>query len=474
MPGRFMVALLFLFISSTLSAQWSSDPAANFRIADTMGNQHLPKLAISSDGSSFVSWFESGSGSYRVYLQKLNSEGKKQWGEQGLLISSHPQNSYLMDYSLTTDSKNNAIVAFTDVRTGNLGVFVYKISSAGKFVWGADGIQLSKGSASVSNPVCAVASDGSVVIAWNSSDSLETICIQKITADGKKAWGDAPLTYSSAIEGESYLNPQLVASDKGSVIMVHSNATGKFPGQSVRLAAQKFNAKGVAEWKKGGVMIQSIGYVMKFSVPFVASDGANGALVAWHDERDLTNIQGGFVQRVNSNGTLSFPANGAEVSSKQGFNKYHPVACRLSSTNEVIVFWRMSTASQVEDGIFAQKFDAKGKKMWGDEGVELVPVGIAKYIHYDVVATAKSASLFYISSDFTGFKSVVNGLTLTTNGKKDWAGPFEVSSITSEKNRISSRLDKTNSAIVVWGDNRTGKELVYGQKIKDSAKSGKK
>ena len=473
MHRLFQLVSFLIFISITSFAQWNSDPAVNFRIGDTTMSQDLPKVATSPDGGSYISWFAGGSGGYKLYMQRLDAAGKKQWGEGGLLISAHPQNSYLVDYSLITDKNNNAVVAFVDVRTGSMATVAYMISPAGKFVWGADGVLLLSGSGSATNPSIAATTDGKFVIAWNVSDEIENIAMQMISGDGKLLLGDKAFMYGSGNKEEGYLTPLLVPSDKGSVIMVHSVSTGKFPGQSIRFFAQKFNAKGSIEWKKGGVPIQSIGYAMKFTSPFVASDGANGAIVSWYDDRDLTNIQSGWVQRINSNGTLSFPVNGVEVSSKKGFNKYNPVACRLSATNEIVVFWRMATASQAEEGIYAQKFDSKGKKQWGDDGVEIEKIGIARYNHFDVVASAKSASLFYITSDFTGFKSTIKGITLPSSGLKNSKGIFEVSSVVAERSRLSADLDKSNSAIVVWSDKRTGKDLLYGQKVTEKNSKGK-
>lgn len=473
MHRLFQLVLILILISITSFAQWSADPAKNFRIGDTTMSQDLPKVATSPDGGSYISWFANGNGGYKLYMQRLDAAGKKQWGEGGLLISEHPQNTYLVDYSLITDKNNNAVVAFVDVRTGSMATVAYMISPAGKFVWGADGLLLLSGSGSATNPSIAATTEGKFVIAWNASDEVDKIAMQMISADGKLLWGDKPVVYGSGNNEEGYLTPLLVPSDKGSVIMVHSVSTGKFPGQSIRFFAQKFNAKGSIEWKKGGVPVQSIGYAMKFSSPFVASDGANGAIVSWYDDRNLTNIQSGWVQRINPNGTFAFPADGAEFSSKKGFNKYNSVACRLSATNEIVVFWKMANASQSEEGIYAQKFDSKGKKLWGDDGVEIEKIGIARYSHFDVVGTAKSASLFYISSDFTGFKSTIKGITLPSSGLKNSSGIFNVSSVESERSRIGADLDKSNSAIVVWSDKRTGKDLVYGQKVTEKNSKGK-
>ncbi|MBK8664090.1 MAG: hypothetical protein IPN18_20740 [Ignavibacteriales bacterium] len=49
----------------------------------------------------------------------------------------------MVDYSLTCDAANNAIVAFTDMRSGDLDVFAYKISPFQVNFYGSNGVTLS-------------------------------------------------------------------------------------------------------------------------------------------------------------------------------------------------------------------------------------------------------------------------------------------------------------------------------------------
>lgn len=177
-----------------------------------------------------------------MYMQRLNADGVKLWGSQGLLISNNPQSTSLVDYDLTCDAANNAIVAFTDMRSGDLDVFAYKISPSGEFLWGANGVTLSSETGYEANPTVAATSDGNVVVAWIYAVNPYKIYLQKIGPTGAKLWGATPISYGSTTEG--YNNPVVVPSDNGSVIVSHKVTTGNFPAQTVKLAAQKFNSVG--------------------------------------------------------------------------------------------------------------------------------------------------------------------------------------------------------------------------------------
>ena len=67
-----------LFIAGVARAQWPGDPAVNLAIADRAGEQVIPLVGSRSDGGTYVAWFDNASGSYRVYLQRLNAAGVEQ------------------------------------------------------------------------------------------------------------------------------------------------------------------------------------------------------------------------------------------------------------------------------------------------------------------------------------------------------------------------------------------------------------
>lgn len=466
--------LLFILFFAALSfsglAQWSSDPTVNLMIADTTGEQDLPKSVSCPDGSTYISWFDSRGGSYAVYMQRLNPEGVKLWGSQGLLISNNPQNSSLVDYDLTCDAQSNAIVVFTDIRSGDLDVFAYKISPAGQFLWGANGVALSSGTGYEANPTVAVTSDGNVVVAWIYAVNPYKVYMQKLDATGAKQWGATPLIYGSATEGYNF--PKIVPSDNGSVIVSHKVTTGNFPAQTVKLAAQKFNSSGVAQWGTGGVWVQSLGKVMAFTAQYSESDGANGVIVAWHDDRNSINLQSAWVQRVKSDGTLAFPANGAECATTSGIHKWNPVAAKLTGSDEVMAFWRFTNSDQNQDGLAVQKFNASGVRQFTDDGITLrAMTGTANIVGYDLAAISNSAYIVYNVGNSAGLSNTVQGLMINSSGTNAWGSTLPLSSLVSDKGRLQMVKDISDAGLAFWTDKRVGNGI-YGQKINTNGTLG--
>ena len=155
-----------IYLSISLFAQWSNDPTENTQIAIPAGEQAIPKIATSDNGTTYISWFSNESGNYNVRLQKLDVFGNFQWDSAGLLVSDHPAMTWLTEWDMAIDQTDHAILTFQDVRTGYNNIYAYRISPEGGFAWGDDGVALSNSTAFDASPKVTVTSAGNTVIAW--------------------------------------------------------------------------------------------------------------------------------------------------------------------------------------------------------------------------------------------------------------------------------------------------------------------
>ncbi len=368
MKKYFLVSILLIFKS--VFAQWSTDPNVNLMICDVAGEQALAKIAMTSDGGCYISWFDTRSGAYNVYLQRLDPLGYKLWAPNGLLISNNPQDTWLTDYDLICDQNNNAVLVFSDIRVGGLlKPFAYKISPTGDFLWGSNGIDISTGDSFQPSPTLTETSDGNFVFAWITSETAQAIALQKLSPTGQKLWGTNPIVIQSATEDYSY--PAVVKSDNGQTILVHTVQTGMY---QVRIRAHKLDANGQLLWGTNGVMIQDNGQMAFYQVPEVESDGNYGALIAWYDGRAGNNLSSSFVQRISSTGSLYFPANGSEGSLAAQRNKFYPQVAFNLATQETYMFWMETEPNQNQNGIYGQKFSPTGSRLWGNSGKVFIPL----------------------------------------------------------------------------------------------------
>lgn len=458
---RATLVLLFLF-SSIAFSQYFRVPDGATRVADTTGSQVLPKIAALADGGCYISWFDNRGKGYAVYLQLLNADGEYQFPDQGLLISDHPQATSIVDYDLKADKDGNAIIAFMDYRSGDPDIYAYKISPEGKFLWGKDGIALSSISGYEAQPKIAVTGDGCATVAWFHTAGGYRIALQRISPDGKKLWGDAPIYYG--VKGSSYQDPQPVPSDSNSVILVYSVVEGDFPQYNVRIAAEKFSAKGETRWGHGVVYVQGAGHVMAFTPPSVKPDGENGAVITWHDDRDMDNRQVIYAQKLNSNGTFEFPLNGAEVASVPGHG-FNPVAVRLGVTKEVMVIWKGTDISQSQSGFYAQILDENGARRFGNEGMTIIAPAPQSVTGYDLTSAGNAAYIAYVVSPYSGGDASVQLLFLNSAGNYDWGMPISIAESEGDKGRVETVTGPGNSVLMAFENIKDKNDGIWAAKL---------
>ncbi len=469
-----MFFLSFLFLSYSF-AQWSTDPSQNLAICNLIGEQALSKIVSTSDGGCYISWFDQRSGSYSVYLQRLDVLGNKLWTTNGLLISSNPQSTSLVDYDLNVDQNDNALLTFTDTRnSGNLNPFAYKISPNGDFLWGANGVDLNPTADFQANPKIVETSDGNVVVAWIIASTPTKIGLQKISFNGTKLWGTSPVLISSATEGYNY--PAIVKSDIGSVIVLHTVTTGSFPAQTVKLRATKIDSSGTIGWGGNGVMIQDLGKIAAFTVPKVISDGSNGGIIAWHDDRDNNSLQSAFVQRISSTGSLYFPANGSEGSLEANTHKFNPVPVFNQSTGETFIFWLHTNSLQDQQGVNGQKFSSTGDRQWGNNGIIFKALSVSNTASISSINSQMGngrAYVFYLEGNAGGLNTKVEGFACdASNGNFLWPGNLvTISNPTYDKLQMVSTVDVFFNCKMAWGDSANA-QGIYAQDCNPNGQLG--
>ncbi len=57
-------------------------------------------------GTGYISWFSASDGwQFDVYMNKIDKDGNLHWGEEGLLISDNPTDTWVTDYDLIIDDE---------------------------------------------------------------------------------------------------------------------------------------------------------------------------------------------------------------------------------------------------------------------------------------------------------------------------------------------------------------------------------
>ncbi|MFH1733762.1 MAG: T9SS type A sorting domain-containing protein [bacterium] len=460
--------LIAIMLPLGVFAQWSSNPMENLGIGVAAGDQVIPKMEAASDGGCYISWFDNRSGSYGMYMQRLNSLGEAQWAANGMLISSHPQMSWLVDYDLAVDLNDNAVVVFADIRSGgtnDLDVFAYKIDSDGNFVWGPDGIGLSAAVNSEFEPAPKVTatSDGNFVFVWQKSGATDNLCFQKVSADGVKLWGPDGFAISPATD-HSLGAPDIVGADNDAAIVIWKDSFGPFWAPTTELYTQKISSTGDPLWSPVGVLIYNLGQISAWTYPMILSDENGGAFYTWHDSPSLSD----FVVRVshvNTNGALVFPLNGVEASINS-FDRLHmnPTLSYISSSDDLYAFWTEENGGQSQYGVYGQRFSPAGDRLWGDGGMEFVGLQSEQISFVRSGATTDGLYVSYFQ-DPTVIEAAVNAFRIDLDGNLLW-GPTLLSAATlGGKDDLLMVINSEGRAFCSWDDARNDNGDIFAQNV---------
>ncbi len=453
-----LLALIFPLLSI---GQWSTSPAVNNAINTMTGEQAIPKIATCPSGDTYIAFFSSESGNYNVRLQRLDAQGNALWANNGILISDNQQMSWLTDWDMTADASNHAILTFQDIRNGgNNNVVAYRISPAGAFVWGDDGIALSNSTAFNASPKVCVTASGNAVFAWMAD---EVVILQKVSPSGSLLWGTSGITLSGT---NTFSWPQLLPVGADDVILKYFEDTGSFPALTRHIYARRFDASGNEVWSSPTTVSNAGGITAWTQVlPFI-NDGQDGFYIAWHDQRyGASQPPKIYVHHINSAGQALFAANGVEVSSSANMLTEAALALPPGSSDVYVFYNEIEPMFQSDWGVSGQKISSSGSKLWGASGISFIPVTGTQVYIVNVRSTPTDVVLFY--EEYVGMADILlKAARINTSGGFVWSPTIkDISSVVSEKVHPEVNEFANNQWILAWEDDRNGDKDIYAQNI---------
>ncbi len=452
MLRRYLILAIALLLTTTAGAQWSSDPSANLVVSGGPGDQVVPHLAVVPDdatiaGFTYVGFYNTGAtGNYDVGLQLLDRDGVPMFTPGGIIVSAHPQNTWVMDWGLAADHDGNAIVTFADIRTGGSNIRAYKISPNGEFLWGPDGIALTGNNDFKGPPCVAVTDDNHVVVAWMQADADAVLRLQRFAPDGTPLLPEGGIVVSDSADLSPAGNA-LVPTDDGDVIL------GWVPNYSFmanrQIKAQRFDAAGAAVWA-APMMVMDDSTVPMGHYFEMTADGTGGALFAW--SVTVGSTFGSRVQRLTADGVETLPHNGLYANAAGATGQIGASAVYDPGTDEITLLFTTMNASQSERGLNAQRFDAAGSRLWGSAGTVLMPQDT------DLPQTMK---LGWLDDAIIGMAivqpssaygtDIVQAFRLGNDGSNLWGTPITIASVGSSKQDLVMAGNGL-TMIGVWDD----------------------
>ena len=128
--------------------------------------------------------------------------------------------------------------------------------------------------------------------------------------------------------------------------------------------AQRVNAQGIPQWASDGVQLSTTGDP---NPPVIVSDGAGGAYVSFGGDGTQPRAQW-----VNASGVVQWGADGTSLSGTPSSKRDLAIARDVGGAGGVIVAWREDNGGGGTSDIYAQKVNSAGAVQWGGFGAPVV------------------------------------------------------------------------------------------------------
>lgn len=467
---KLLIITSIIFFFNNTFAQWVTNTNVNTLISDDATySETVPISAPGLNGATYISWFQGNTnGSYDAMLQLLDLNGNAIW-PTALVVSNNPQSTALYNSDFTTDASGNAIMAFQDIRNGDLQTVIYKIDASGNFVWGNDGIELHDTNATFeAAPKIAVFDNDDVVVGWSASaGNNKWVAWQIISAAGSPLFVDPQIIDSPTV---NYSRVTPVITSANNFMLVYVQETGNFPGLTSLLFCQQYNQNGIAQWPAA---IQISNYGLGFvAIPLAVGDNSGGCYVGFNSGTPgAPAINDAFIQRINPMGVTLFGPDGTELSALGGNHKFLKDMFLNTTDAKVYCVLKITDSGQNGAGVYAQAVDGSGFMQFTTNAVEVVPISTTSPCEAFTIEDATNGC--YITYTEGGFNNqVIKAHKISYAGTILFANPVVLSDANSGKSRLTSSTNASPGQLVVsWEDTRIN-QGIYAQNMANDGNLG--
>jgi hypothetical protein len=173
---------------------------------------------------------------------------------------------------------------------------------------------------------------------------------------------DSELTVTTGTGWQSL--PQIVGDHFGGAYVFWSEGpAGGFPRGRIR--GQHYDAGTHADWGADGRFVSTGTYDLRRGSPSAISTRSGDAVIAWSGVSGAT--EDIFAARVNRSGSSPWQRDHVVCGAEATQADVHIVA---EPEDEVLISWRDARPAA---GVFAQRFDRRGRALWAADGVPISP-----------------------------------------------------------------------------------------------------
>ena len=473
MKELFMKTIFILILAVTLSthAQWSNDPTVNTPICKAANNQIIPQIITDGAGGTIIAWADKRGGEWDIYAQRINAAGMVQWTENGVAICTAANSQ--SDPKLVSDGEGGAIITWYDSRNGDTNPDIYsqRISTEGVVQWTANGVAICTASNFQWQQVITSDGAGGAIIAWQDDRNGGTtsnveIYSQRINAAGVVEWTANGVAICTALNNQ--LSPVITSdSTNGAIIAWYDYRNGTTNSD---IYSQRISASGAVQWTTNGVAICT---ASNFQIlGSITSDGASGAIIAWHDKRNGAPNSDIYSQRISAAGVVQWTSDGVAICIASNNQEWSVITS--DGLNGAIIAW-YDRRSGTNWDIYAQRINESGAVQWTANGAE-ISIVTGDQERTTIVSDGSGGAIITWQDYRNGTDYDIYAQRVFSNGTAQWAANgIAISKAAENQEYVTLVSDATGGAIITWSDERNGSTNtdIYVQRVNaDGSLSG--
>ncbi len=327
-----------------------------------------------------------------------------------------------------------------------------RVSASGNPLWTSNGVAICTQANQQYSPVIESDGAGGAIIAWYDARSgNDDMYAQRVNAAGAVQWTANGVALCTAAGSQQ--RPRIVSDGAGGAIVAWHDYRN---GNDLDVYAQRINASGVVQWTVNGVPLTTA--AASQSNPIAVSDGAGGVIVAWEDRRSGSNLDI-YVQRVDINGSASWTANGVALCTNTD-DQLDPVIAG-DGAGGAIVAWRDLRGTY--DNVYAQRINAAGTVQWTANGVA---ARASAYFQANPQIASDGAGGAIICWQENRSTFDVYGQRLSASGAGLWgSGGVALSTGLGSINDLYGCPDGSGGMIASWYESIGGSYDVFAQRV---------
>ena len=440
---------LAVIVTFNLSAQWTSLTDVNTEVV-TSNSDDIKAIGTASGKTYIVFWKVVGAPvNYELRLQVLNTEGIKELGEDGILVSNTlPMSTSTAISKISIDQNDNIYIGVTGTNTGE--GFAFKMDINGNHLWNPNGINLGSGYVVTIQAL----SNGEAVIAWYANGQT---LMQKYTASGSPIWS-VNQQVSNGLSGNKAPADLFELSNNEFVLIFHVITSQIYSN----LYAQKYDANGSPQW---GAPIQLSNKTTTYNSSY--SSAKDNDIIYYGYKANGSNHFDSYLQRINSDGTLPWGINGKDFDINQTDYEMDTKIAFAPGSQFVWSICNYTNTGQSSFGVSIQKFDkSSGDRQFTDNARVIYPIGSSKVFAGDLQLINDQA-IFLMKSgmDNGASPTTLHACLLTANGEFEWPTETKpLATFIASKGRIHFTKSINGKVVAVFIEQKTpGSSRIYAQ-----------